>query len=113
MERGGDCVVGTDRTSAGATDRTSAGPSGSLRNGRSTGPSVQSAASGLYVISGLDPGPYKVGFSDGNPSPRYLPQWFVNHPDAGSADPLMVIDGVDTPVPDVTLALGVTMTCAD
>jgi Carboxypeptidase regulatory-like domain len=74
------------------------------------GPSVQSDLSGQYEITGLDAGSYKVGFSDCNATPHYLPQWYLNHPDAGSADSLAVMNGMATPVPNVTLALGVTIT---
>ncbi|MGZ4737041.1 MAG: carboxypeptidase regulatory-like domain-containing protein [Acidimicrobiia bacterium] len=73
------------------------------------GPGVQSDVAGMYAITGLDTGAYKVRFRDCNPTPHFLEQWYLNRPDSGSADPISVTDGVDTPLSDVTLAPGVTV----
>ncbi len=71
---------------------------------------MQTDALGKYTIPDLDAGSYKVGFTDCNPTPKYVEQWYSGHPDATSADPVVVMDGMATPLGDVTLAEGVTVT---
>ncbi len=73
------------------------------------GPGLQTDGSGAYTITALDTGAYKVGFSDCNASPQYVSQWYLGRPSSGAADPIPVTDGVDTPLADVTLVLGATV----
>jgi hypothetical protein len=73
------------------------------------GADVQSDGTGVFTIGSLDPGSYKVGFTDCNPSPAYVDQWYSGRPDANSADPVVVLDGVDSPIGDVTLVKGVSV----
>ena len=74
------------------------------------GPQVQTDALGTYTIPDLDAGSYKVGFTDCNATPKYVEQWYSGHPDTTSADAVVVMDGMATPLGDVTLAEGVTVT---
>ena len=73
------------------------------------GPGVQTDATGTYSIGGLDTGTDKVAYSDCSPTPHYVAQWYLGHPDAGSADTVAVTDGIDTPLADVKLASGVSV----
>ncbi len=70
-------------------------------------PPTQTDVNGAYTLTGLGDGSFKIQYTDCNPSPQYVSQWYLNRPDSMSADPVPVTDGVDTPVQDVVLALGV------
>ena len=74
-----------------------------------SGPGTQTDESGMYSIVGLDTGSYRVGYSDCNPTARYVSQWYLGHADSGSADLVSVTDGADTSLVDVELALGVSV----
>ena len=74
------------------------------------GPTVQTDATGTYTIAGLDAGSYKVDVTDCTASPTFVEQWYSGHPDASSADSVQVNDGMDTPIGDMMLAPGVSVT---
>jgi hypothetical protein len=63
--------------------------------------------SGAYSLTGLPTGTYQVSYSDCNPNPTYLGQWYLGHTDQSEADPVAVTDLVDTPLGDVTMVAGV------
>ena len=73
------------------------------------GPGGQTDGSGAYTITGVASGSSKVQYSDCNPTPQYVTQWYLGHPDSGSADLVSVVDGADTPLQGVRLALGVSV----
>lgn len=84
---------------------------------------------GTYRVADVDPGTYKVRFSEGcyfvgviaseagvSPSPRpgpspspvvgYITEWYDDKPDFESADPVEVHGGADTPHIDAALTVG-------
>ena len=71
------------------------------------GPGAQTSDTGTYTVEGITPGSVRVQFSDCRPSPTFVTQWYLGHPDQGSADSVVVTDGSDTPLTDVVLAAGV------
>ncbi len=71
------------------------------------GPSTVTDGDGVYSLTGLDPGAYKLVFSDCNPTPRFRTQWYLQADTSGAATTVDVSDGVDTPLPDVALSEGV------
>ena len=71
------------------------------------GPGVQTDATGRYELDGLAAGGYRLQYSDCNPSPSYVSQWYLGHTDQADADTVTVVDLVDTPLADVTLDPGV------
>jgi len=73
------------------------------------GPSGQTDGSGVYTIGGVSAGSHRVQYSDCRATPQYVTQWYLGHPDSGSAELVGVIDGADTPLADVQLALGVSV----
>ena len=69
---------------------------------------VTTDSNGLYSVSGVEAGAYDVHLSDCGPQPtHYVDQWYLGHPDHASADQVIVTDGVDTPLADVTMQTGV------
>lgn len=63
-------------------------------DGRQVGRDLTDAA-GVYRVEGVDPGSYRVEFTD--PVEEYLPEWFNDKPTRDTADPVDVaVDGVTT-----------------
>lgn len=63
-------------------------------DGRQVGSDLTDAA-GVYRVEGVDPGSYRVQFTD--PVEEYLPEWFNDKPTSDTADPVDVgVDGVTT-----------------
>ncbi len=73
------------------------------------GPGTQTQPDGTYSITGLSAGDYKVQYQDCNPTPQYLDQWYLGRADSGSADLVSVVAGVDTPLSDVQLVMGISV----
>ena len=73
------------------------------------GPGTVTDGKGAYSVSGLDAGTYRVQYSDCNVGPAFVTQWYAGRTDSGSADPVSVVDGTDTPLTDVALAAGVSV----
>ena len=73
------------------------------------GPGTQTDSTGAFSITGLSDGAYKVQFHDCNPIPQYLDQWYLGHDDSGSADTVAVTAGINTPLSDVHLVMGVSV----
>jgi protocatechuate 3,4-dioxygenase beta subunit len=71
------------------------------------GQSAVSDLAGNYAITGMDPGEYKVDFTDCRPTPELVNQWYMGQHDPSSANVVTVNDAMDTPIGDVNLALGV------
>ncbi len=71
------------------------------------GPGVQTDATGAYQLDGLAAGAYRLQYSDCNPSPRYVSQWYLGHTDQSDANTVTVVDLVDTTLSTVTLDPGV------
>ncbi len=74
------------------------------------GGSATSDDSGRYSISGVPAGSYPVQFTDCNPVPVYVSQWYRNQSDWSSAEPVAVTEGVDAPLSDAVMQAGVTVT---
>lgn len=74
------------------------------------GPGAQTDGTGAYVITGLDSGTYKMYLTDCNPTPQFVTQWYLGRTDAGSGDPVSVIDTTNTTLADVTMIRGVSVT---
>ncbi len=74
------------------------------------GASTVTDSSGVYSLTGLAAGSYVVQYSDCNASPAYVTQWYLGRTDQGSADPVNVVDLVDTPLSDVSMTAGVSVT---
>jgi protocatechuate 3,4-dioxygenase beta subunit len=74
------------------------------------GPGAQTDVAGAYAITGLVGGSYLLQFSDCRPSPAFVTQWYLAQPDSSSASSISVLDGVDTPLADVTMEPGVSVT---
>ncbi len=72
-----------------------------------SGPGAQTDGDGLYSITEIDTGSYKVTYRDCNATQHFVSQWYLGHADSGAADPVSVTDGADTPLQDLTLATGV------
>ncbi len=66
---------------------------------------VWTDSSGHYTIGGLPAGTYDIYFWHWT----YAPEWWDNQSDQGSADPVVVALGVDTPNIDATLGVGGTI----
>jgi hypothetical protein len=62
-----------------------------------------SQAGGRYVLTGLRPGDYRVGFRDCGQSERYAGQWYGGAPTAGAAQSVLVAPGHPTFLTPVTL----------
>jgi len=73
------------------------------------GPGTVTDSLGQYSISGLDPGLYAVQYWDCTLTPSYVGQWYLGHPDSGSADKVTVIADSDTALAEVALAAGVSV----
>ncbi len=69
--------------------------------------SAATDAYGNYSIGNLNPGSYRVGFSD--PANIYRPQFFNNQTDINSADAVSINAGSTTEGISASLALGATM----
>ena len=68
--------------------------------------STTTDALGAYRVTGLDPGTYRVFFSDCNQVRQYVHEWYDDAPDWWSADLVAVGDGTDTAGIDAELTLG-------
>lgn len=64
-------------------------------------------ATGAFEIGGVEPGEHAVYFSDCNTPPTYLSMWFGGSADRDKATPVMVVDGEDAPLGNVTMRAGV------
>ena len=73
------------------------------------GPGTVTDSLGQYSISGLDPGLYAAQYWDCTLTPSYVGQWYLGHPDSGSADKVTVIADSDTALAEVALAAGVSV----
>ena len=69
--------------------------------------SATTDGSGRYSLTGLTDANYAVGFSDCGRTPTYVSQWYLGRFDQRDADLVNVVDGVDSPLPDVTMEPGV------
>ncbi len=72
-------------------------------------PSATTDSSGLYSLTGLPTGAYDLQYSDCNPNPTYLGQWYLGRTDPGSADAVNVVEPADTPLGEVTMVAGVSV----
>ena len=77
--------------------------------GATGGSSTVTDSSGGYSLTGLSAGSYVVQYTDCNPSPTYVTQWYLGHAVQSDADLVNVVDLVDTPLPDVTMDAGVSV----
>jgi protocatechuate 3,4-dioxygenase beta subunit len=75
-----------------------------------SGPGAQTDAAGAYSITGLNGGSYLLQFSDCRPSPAFVTQWYLGQANSSSASSIAVLDGLDTPLADVTMEPGVSVT---
>ena len=73
----------------------------------SGGPGARTGPDGAYTIEALDSGKYALDFVDCSSSPHFVEQWLSGHRLVGDADLVTVTDGLDAPLPDVTLERGV------
>ena len=73
------------------------------------GGSATTDSSGAYEVDGVPAGSYVVQYHDCNTPQQYLDQWYLGHDDSNSADQVTVTDGVNTPLQDVQLTLGVSV----
>ncbi len=74
------------------------------------GPGVQTDVAGAYTIPGLDAGSYRLQFSDCRPSPALVTQWYLGQLDSSSASSVAVLDGMDTPLANVIMEPGISVT---
>ena len=74
------------------------------------GPGAQTDVTGAYAILSLDAGSYLLQFSDCRPAQAFVTQWYLGQLDSSSASSVTVLDGVDTPLADVIMELGVSVT---
>ena len=74
------------------------------------GPGTQTDGNGEYSIPDLAAGSYWLQFIDCQPSPAYVTQWYAGQTDRSSATAVDVLDDLDTPLADVTMQPGVSVT---
>lgn len=75
-------------------------------NGDAWGATDQTDASGIYAITTMPPGEYRMHFSDCNSPRRFVSEWHSDRLDYATADPISVGEGAEIAGVDAALALG-------
>ncbi|MCL5291996.1 MAG: hypothetical protein M1548_05635, partial [Actinobacteria bacterium] len=106
-------AAGTGSISGKATDASTTLPLGNVvvsvyASDMSLAKQVTTLSDGTYFAGGLGSGNYKIYFFP--QSGNYIEQWYNGKQDVTTADPVNVVDGVDTPNKNAALQVGAIVT---